>query len=96
MTQPRNNKGAGLSQTQLLEMYHLLLKCRLVDERARVLFRQGKFKGNHYSAVGQEAVPVGTLYGCQPSDWVGPSHRDMVAALVKGVPVKLIMAQLYA
>ncbi len=96
MTQPRNNKGAGLSQTQLLEMYHLLLKCRLVDERARVLFRQGKFKGNHYSAVGQEAVTVGTLYGCQPSDWVGPSHRDMVAALVKGVPVKLIMAQLYA
>ena len=38
MTHPRNNKGAGLSQTQLLEMYHLLLKCRttLVSGRIRV------------------------------------------------------------
>ena len=86
----------NLSPEQLLEMFTLLLKCRLTDERARHLFRQGKFKGNHYSAVGQEATHVGTLYGCRPTDWIGPSHRDMVGALVKGVPVKLIMAQLFA
>ena len=42
MTQPRNNKGAGLSQTQLLEMYHLLLKCRLVDERAAARLPHGR------------------------------------------------------
>ncbi|MFQ5695021.1 MAG: thiamine pyrophosphate-dependent dehydrogenase E1 component subunit alpha [Terriglobia bacterium] len=86
----------GLSGAQLVEMYTLLLKCRLVDERARVLFRQGKFKGNFYSAVGQEATLVGTLYACRRSDWVGPSHREMVAAVVKGVPVKRILAQLFA
>lgn len=85
-----------LSREQLLEMYTLLLKCRQVDERARILFRQGKFKGNFYSAVGQEATHVGTLYGCRKSDWVGPSHRDTVAALVKGAPVRRIIAQLYA
>lgn len=85
-----------LSKEQLREMYTLLLKCRLVDERARVLFRQGKFKGNFYSGVGQEAIHVGVLYACRRSDWVGPSHRDMVAAVVKGVPVKSIIAQLFA
>jgi TPP-dependent pyruvate/acetoin dehydrogenase alpha subunit len=87
---------AELTKAQLLEMYHLLYKCRQVDERARLLFRQGKFKGNFYSAVGQEATHVGTLYGCRKSDWVGPSHRDMVAAVVKGVPTQRIIAQLYA
>ncbi len=85
-----------LTKEQLLEMYALLYKCRAVDERGRLLFRQGKFKGNFYSAVGQEATHVGTLYGCRRSDWVGPSHRDMVAAVVKGAPVRDIIAQLYA
>jgi len=88
--------GAELSKNQLIELYSLLYKCRQVDERARLLFRQGKFKGNFYSAVGQEATHVGTLYGCRKSDWVGPSHRDMVAAVVKGVPTRRIIAQLYA
>ncbi|MFQ5926701.1 MAG: thiamine pyrophosphate-dependent dehydrogenase E1 component subunit alpha [Terriglobia bacterium] len=85
-----------LARAHLLEMYTLLLKCRQVDERARILFRQGKFKGNFYSAVGQEATHVGTLFGCRKTDWVGPSHRDMVAAVVKGVPTKYILAQLFA
>ncbi|MBI2955695.1 MAG: hypothetical protein HYY26_00140, partial [Acidobacteria bacterium] len=80
---PRVEKRV-LSEKQLLEMYSLLYKCRQVDERGRLLFRQGKFKGNFYSAVGQEATHVGSLYGCRKSDWVGPSHRDMVAAVVKG------------
>ncbi|MEE9235919.1 MAG: hypothetical protein V3U28_10820, partial [Candidatus Acidoferrales bacterium] len=51
-----------LSKQQLLQVYTLLLKCRQVDERSRILFRQGKFKGNFYSGVGQEATHVGTLY----------------------------------
>ena len=88
--------SSQLSPEQLQEMFALLLQCRLTDERARRLFRQGKFKGNYYSAAGQEATHVGTLYGCRPTDWIGPSHRDMVGALVKGVPVKLLMAQLFA
>ncbi len=85
-----------LSKQQLLQVYTLLLKCRQVDERSRILFRQGKFKGNFYSGVGQEATHVGVLYGCRQADWVGPSHRDTVAAVVKGVPVRDIIAQLFA
>ncbi len=85
-----------LSKDQLLEMYTLLLRCRMTDERGRLLFRQGKFKGNFYSGVGQEATHVGTLYGTRKSDWIGPSHRDSVAGLIKGVPVQSYIAQLYA
>ncbi len=87
---------ASLSKEQLLEMYTLLVRCRQVDERARLLFRQGKFKGNFYSGVGQEATHVGTLYGTRKSDWVGPSHRDSIAGIVKGVPLKSYFCQLFA
>ena len=94
--QEKRAEKLSLTREQLLEMYTLLLKCRQVDERGRILFRQAKFKGNFYSAVGQEATHVGTLYGCRKSDWVGPSHRDLVAAVVKGAPTKYLIAQLYA
>ena len=97
---PQADKGPegqpALSKEQLLEMYTLLVRCRQVDERARLLFRQGKFKGNFYSAVGQEATHVGTLYGSRKSDWVGPSHRDSVGGIVKGVPLKSYFCQLFA
>ncbi|MGH9862209.1 MAG: thiamine pyrophosphate-dependent dehydrogenase E1 component subunit alpha [Candidatus Acidiferrales bacterium] len=86
----------SLTKEQLVEMYTLLVRCRQVDERARLLFRQGKFKGNFYSAVGQEATHVGTLYGSRKSDWVGPSHRDSIAGIVKGVPLKSYFCQLFA
>jgi plastocyanin len=36
-----------------------MLKCRTVEERIRLLFRQGRFSGNYFPAVGQEATEVG-------------------------------------
>jgi TPP-dependent pyruvate/acetoin dehydrogenase alpha subunit len=37
----------------LLNLYRMLVKCRMCDEKARILFRQGKYAGNFYSSVGQ-------------------------------------------
>ena len=80
----------------LLGLYHMLLKCRLSDEKARVLFRQGKYGGNFYSAVGQEATNVGTAYALREDDWIAPSHRDWTSNIIKGVALKLCFAQLFA
>lgn len=79
----------------LLGLYRMMVKCRLCDEKARILFRQGKYAGNFYSNVGQEAGEVGAAYSLRPEDWIAPSHRDWTANIIKGVPLKYCFAQLY-
>src|SRR5512146_76040 len=88
--------AAPLSEELLRRLYASMLKCRLVEERARLLFRQGKFAGNYYAAVGQEATEVGATIDLLPEDTVAPAHRNFVTNIMKGTPLRLMFAQLYA
>jgi TPP-dependent pyruvate/acetoin dehydrogenase alpha subunit len=69
---------------------------RQVDERCRRLFKQGRFHGTYFSAVGQEATVVGSSYGLRPEDVIGIQHREIGAVITKGMPIKYLMAQLFA
>jgi TPP-dependent pyruvate/acetoin dehydrogenase alpha subunit len=89
-------KDIGLPAETLLGLYTNLLKTRNLDERLRKLFRQGRYAGTYFSAVGQEATTVGPTYGLRDDDVVGPSHREIGASVTKGVPIKTIIAQVYA
>lgn len=88
--------NGAYSRDLLLGLYRMLVKCRMCDEKARILFRQGKYAGNFYSGVGQEATEVGAAYSLREDDWVAPSHRDWSANIIKGVPLKFCFAQLFA
>ncbi len=80
----------------LLNLYRMLVKCRMSDEKARILFRQSKFAGNFFSGVGQEATEVGSAFTLREDDWIAPSHRDWTSNIIKGVPLKFCFAQLFA
>jgi TPP-dependent pyruvate/acetoin dehydrogenase alpha subunit len=84
-----------LSPELLLGLYRMMVKCRMCDEKARILFRQGKYAGNFYSNVGQEAGEVGAGYSLRVEDWVAPSHRDWTACIIKGAPLTACFAQLF-
>jgi acetoin:2,6-dichlorophenolindophenol oxidoreductase subunit alpha len=86
----------GLSDEVMLGLYTYLQKTRLLDERFRKLFRQGRYAGTYFSGVGQEATTVGPTYGLRDNDIVGPSHREIGAAVTKGIPLKDIAAQVFA
>ena len=88
--------ATNLSNVQLKELYYLLVLTRNLDERARKLFKQARFAGTYFSAVGQEATTVVPTYRLRKEDVVAPSHREIGANVSKGVPIKLIMAQIYA
>lgn len=92
----RADGSPRLSEETLRRLYTYMLKCRMVEERARLLFRQGKFAGNYYAAVGQEATEVGATIDLLPEDAVAPSHRNFVTNIMKGTPLKFMYAQLYA
>jgi TPP-dependent pyruvate/acetoin dehydrogenase alpha subunit len=94
--QPTSAAKLAYSRDLLLGLYKMLVKCRMCDEKARILFRQSKFAGNFYSNVGQEAGEVGAAYSLREDDWIAPSHRDWTSNIIKGVPLKFCFAQLYA
>ncbi|MBN1213287.1 MAG: thiamine pyrophosphate-dependent dehydrogenase E1 component subunit alpha [candidate division Zixibacteria bacterium] len=89
-------KQVGLSEQGLMDLYTNLLKTRLLDERLRKLFRQGRYAGTYFSAVGQEATTVGPTYGLRDEDIIAPSHREIGASVTKGVPLDVIIGQVYA
>lgn len=93
---PNANGSSPLPEAKLKQIYTTMLKCRTMEERIRNLFKQGKFAGNYYAAVGQEATEVGCAIDLRPTDTVAPSHRDFIANLIKGTPLKFMIAQLYA
>jgi pyruvate dehydrogenase E1 component alpha subunit len=67
---------------------------REVEDRIeRRLYRQGKIVGGVYVGRGQEAIPVGTALLAEPDDVLLPSHRDMAALLIRGVPLRRVFAQ---
>src|SRR3954453_18818311 len=71
---------------------HMLLM-RGIEERARVLYRQGKVPGSFYDGFGQEAVSVGAAGAMAADDRLCILHRDLGAHLVRGVPPARIFAQ---
>jgi TPP-dependent pyruvate/acetoin dehydrogenase alpha subunit len=86
----------GLDREGHLRIYSLLLKTRLVDERMRKLFKQGRFAGTYFSAVGQEASTVVIASQLRKDDIVAPSHRELGASVGKGVPFTTLLGQVYA
>ena len=93
---PITNGASPIGEEKLKQLYATMLKCRMLEEKARLLFKQGKFAGNYYAAVGQEATEVGCAIDLKPEDTVAPSHRDFIANFIKGTPLNLMYAQLYA
>src|SRR4051794_39162150 len=71
---------------------HMLLM-RGIEERAMVLYRQGKVPGSFYDGFGQEAVSVGPAWAMAPQDRLCILHRDLGAHLVRGVTPARIFAQ---
>jgi pyruvate dehydrogenase E1 component alpha subunit len=90
------NGQPPISAEKLQQLYSTMLKCRTLEDRMRILFKQGKFSGNYYANTGQEAVEVGCAIDLRPTDWVAPSHRDFISNLIKGTPLKSMVSQLYA
>ena len=74
-------------------LYYMLLMREMEDRIERKLYRQGKILGGVYVGRGQEAIPVGTALLATPDDVLLPSHRDMAAFLIRGIPARRIFAQ---
>ena len=77
-------------------MYRQMLLCRLFEDRVNSLFLQGRMPGTIHQAQGQEACAVGVCEALQKGDMLSSTHRPHEHAVARGIPVKNLMAELFA
>jgi TPP-dependent pyruvate/acetoin dehydrogenase alpha subunit len=74
-------------------LYYMSLMRQMEDRIERKLYRQGKIVGGVYVGRGQEAISTGAALLADPGDILFPTHRDMAAYLIRGIPAGRILAQ---
>ncbi|MBI2844185.1 MAG: thiamine pyrophosphate-dependent dehydrogenase E1 component subunit alpha [Armatimonadetes bacterium] len=80
----------------LRRMYYQMLMARRFEEQASLLFVNGELPGTVHLYAGQEAVAVGVCSALRKDDYITSTHRPHGHAVAKGIPVKALMAELFA
>lgn len=84
-----------VSQELLLNYYKKMLELRLFELKVQELYRNGRLPGFVHLYVGEEAVAVGVCSNLQANDLIFSTHRGHGHALAKGVPAKVVLAELW-
>jgi len=66
----------NLSNEELIQLYQLILKPRVIEERMLKLLRQGRVS-KWFSGIGQEAISVGVTAALDEDEYICPLHRNV-------------------
>jgi pyruvate dehydrogenase E1 component alpha subunit len=78
-----------------LAMLSDMLRIRRMEEKAAELYGQQKIRGFLHLYIGEEAVATGALRALQAEDNVVATYREHGHALLRGVGMGAIMAEMY-
>ena len=81
-----------VSTQDRLKMYRWMVLTRCLEEKICELLVKRNAPERQHASVGQEAIGVGVCYGLRTDDFIMPSLRTRAAFLVKGIPMKDILA----
>ena len=79
----------------LLNYYKKMLELRLFELKVQELYRNARLPGFVHLYVGEEAVAVGVCSNLGPADLIFSTHRGHGHALAKGVPARVVLAELW-
>ncbi|GMV58556.1 MAG: pyruvate dehydrogenase E1 component subunit alpha [Betaproteobacteria bacterium] len=72
-----------------------MLRIRRLEERCAELYGAGKIRGFLHLYIGEEAVAAGVMPNLGPEDAVVATYREHGQALLRGVSMNSIMAEMY-
>ncbi|MGA9353533.1 MAG: thiamine pyrophosphate-dependent dehydrogenase E1 component subunit alpha [Terriglobales bacterium] len=84
-----------ISRELMLSCYKKVLELRLFELKVQELYRNGRLPGFVHLYVGEEAVAVGVCSHLDVEDLVFSTHRGHGHALAKGVPARIVLAELW-
>jgi len=91
----KEERMEGLGREELHHLLYQMLLGRRFEEKCAEGYALGKIGGFCHLYIGQEAVATGAFSVLRPDDYVIDAYRDHVQALLKGIPGREIMAELY-
>ena len=80
------------SDQQLLHLYKLLVRPRLIEEKMLILLRQNKIS-KWFSGIGQEAIAVGITAALEADEYILPMHRNLGVFTTRNMPLDRLFAQ---
>src|SRR3990170_469878 len=72
-----------------------MLRIRRLEEKSAELYGAGKIRGFLHLYIGEEAVAAGAMRALAAEDNVVATYREHGHALLRGVPMERIMAEMY-
>ncbi len=72
-----------------------MIRIRRFEEKCAELYSAGKIRGFLHLYVGEEAIATGMMAALDPDDAVVSTYREHGHALARGVPMGVIMAEMY-
>ncbi|MBI2070288.1 MAG: pyruvate dehydrogenase (acetyl-transferring) E1 component subunit alpha [Elusimicrobia bacterium] len=76
----------AIAKDKLLDIYRMMVLCRVFDEKAFKLQRQGRL-GTYPQIIGQEATQVVPAFCLQKKDWLIPTYRGQGSYFARGMPL---------
>jgi len=86
---------AGTSPADARTLLRHMLRIRRFEEKAAELYTLGKIRGFLHLYIGEEAVAAGALPILAAEDAIVSTYREHGHALVRGLPMDALMAELY-
>jgi pyruvate dehydrogenase E1 component alpha subunit len=84
-----------LNRDSLLTLLRQMIRIRLFEEKCVELYQAEKIRGFLHLGIGEEAVCTGVISALSPQDAVVATYREHGHALVRGVSMNAIMAEMY-
>ena len=72
-----------------------MIRVRRMEEKCAEMYSAGKIRGFLHLYVGEEAVAAGSLRVLGPEDAVVATYREHAHALLRGLPMTAIMAEMF-
>jgi pyruvate dehydrogenase E1 component alpha subunit len=82
-------------KTFALKLLADMLRIRRLEEKCAQAYGEGKIRGFLHLYIGEEAVGVGALHALAPEDNVVATYREHGHALVRGMDMGVLMAEMY-
>jgi pyruvate dehydrogenase E1 component alpha subunit len=86
---------APTDRSHARELLHQMLRVRRLEEKAAEMYSLGKIRGFLHLYIGEEAVAVGAVGALEDDDAIVATYREHGHALVRGVSMGAIMAEMF-
>ena len=87
--------AVGATAAHHHELLREMLLIRRFEEKCVQLYSAGEIRGFVHLYIGEEAVAVGVNQALTPDDNIVSTYREHGHALVRGIPVDAVMAEMY-